>query len=210
VRIWDLPTRLFHWALAALVVASFVTGKTGGNALAWHMWSGYAILTLVVFRILWGLAGDRYALFGSFAPSPRATLRYLRSGARSAGHSPLGAWSVYALLAALLVQASTGLFANDAIFTEGPLAKMVSGATSDALTRIHLRNEWVIVTLVALHLAAVAFYALIRREDLVGPMFVGDKSALAAAPARDDPAIRLRALILFACAAALVAYVVRL
>jgi cytochrome b len=210
VRVWDLPTRLFHWALAVLVVTSFVTGKTGGNAIAWHMWSGYAILALVLFRILWGLAGDRYARFASFPPSLPATWRYLRAGGRSAGHSPLGAWSVYALLAVLLVQATTGLFANDAIFTEGPLAKMVSGATSDALTRIHRLNEWVIVTLVALHLAAVAYYWLVRRDNLLWPMIVGDKRALAAAPARDDRTMRVRALILLACAAGLVTYVVRL
>lgn len=210
MRIWDLPTRLFHWALAALVVASVVTAKVGGNAIGWHMWSGYAILSLVLFRILWGLTGDRYARFASFPPSPAATFEYLRRGGRSAGHSPLGAWSVYALLAALALQASTGLFANDAIFTEGPLAKLVSGASSDFLTRIHKLNEWTLWTLVGLHLAAVGYYAIGRRENLVWPMIVGDKHHLAAAPARDDLTMRVRALILLAYAAGLVTYVVRL
>lgn len=210
VRVWDLPTRLFHWSLAALFVCSVVTAKIGGNALAWHFWSGYAVLTLLVFRLLWGVAGDRYARFAGFVRGPRAVLAYLRGHAGDgAGHNPLGALSVLVLLASLLLQAATGLFANDAIFSEGPLAKMVSGATSDRLTSIHKWNEIMLYVLVGLHLAAIAFYELVRRRRLIWPMISGDQRQ-AAPPARDDAPMRLRALILFALGAALVGYVVNL
>jgi cytochrome b len=215
VRVWDLPTRLFHWTLALLVAASFVTAEIGGNAMLWHMRVGYAILALVLFRVLWGLAGDRYALFSSFVRGPRRVQAYLGEtlrglAPRTAGHNPLGAVSVLALLAALAVQAITGLFANDDIATEGPLAKLVSGGASTWLTRLHKWNETLIVVLVGLHLAAIVFYALGKRENLVWPMIIGDKLDLAAWPAADDLKIRIRAAVLLALAAGLVTYLVRL
>lgn len=211
VRVWDLPTRLFHWSLAVLFAFSVATAKIGGAATEWHFRSGYAVLTLLVFRLLWGIAGDRYARFAAFVRGPRKVLAYLLGDAGvCAGHSPLGALSVLALLAALLLQAATGLFANDAIFSEGPLAKFVSGATSDRLTSIHKFNEVVLYALVGLHLAAVAYYAGLRRRPMLRPMLFGDRPGVAAPPARDDAAIRLRAGILAAVAAALVAYVVTL
>ncbi len=214
VRIWDLPTRLFHWSLVALVVFSVVTAQVGGNWMNWHMWSGYAILALIVFRLLWGFAGSRYALFAQFVRGPRAVLAYLRAargaGERYAGHNPLGAWSVLALLAALLVQAGTGLFANDEIATEGPLSKLVSGATASLMTRVHSLNQNVIYALVALHVAAIAFYFFAKRENLVAPMITGDKRGIATEPARDDALMRARAALLALLAAGLVAYIVNL
>ncbi|MFZ5538939.1 MAG: cytochrome b/b6 domain-containing protein [Pseudomonadota bacterium] len=214
VRIWDLPTRLFHWSLALLVVFSVTTAKIGGNWMDWHMRSGYAVLALLVFRLLWGFAGARSALFAQFVRGPRAVLAYLRAprgaGERPAGHNPLGGWSVLALLAALLVQASTGLFANDEIATEGPLSKLVSGATSSVMTRIHRLNQNAIYALVALHLAAIAYYFFAKRENLVVPMVTGDKRGVAAEPAQDDALMRARAAVLALLAAGLVAYVVSL
>ncbi len=214
VRIWDLPTRLFHWALALLIVFSVTTAKIGGNWMDWHLRSGYAVLTLLAFRLLWGFAGPRYARFAQFVRGPRAVLAYLRAapGAaeRHAGHNPLGAWSVLALLAALLVQASTGLFANDEIATEGPLAKLVSGATASAMTRVHLLNQNIIYALVALHVAAIAFYFFVKRENLVAPMITGDKRGIAAEPARDDALMRARAALLALLVAGLVTYIVNL
>lgn len=214
-RIWDLPTRLFHWLLAGLVVFSVITAKIGGNALDYHMWSGYTILALLVFRILWGVAGDYHACFASFVRGPRHVLAYagdlLRGRAAGhAGHNPLGAWSVIALLAALLVQASAGLFATDDAFQQGPLNKLVSDATATILTRIHLFNQYVIYALVALHLAAIVYYLVAKRDNLIVPMITGDKPSAAFRRAADDLAVRVRALILAALAAALVIYVVRL
>ncbi|TXL68708.1 cytochrome b/b6 domain-containing protein [Zeimonas arvi] len=175
IRVWDLPTRLFHWGLAACVIGSLVTINLGGNAVAWHFRFGYAILTLLIFRLAWGFVGPRYARFASFPPNPMAALRYLRGPVQGAlGHSPLGALSVYALLLSLGFQACTGLFANDAIMWDGPLRNTVSNATSDWLTSLHKTNRYVLLGLIALHLGAIAYYTLFKRKPLVRPMITGD------------------------------------
>jgi cytochrome b len=215
VRIWDLPTRLFHWVLLALVITSVVTAKLGGNAMEWHMRSGYAVLTLVLFRILWGFAGARYARFASFVRGPRTALRYARdvmnrSDRRYAGHNPLGSWSILAMLGTLTLQGLCGLFANDDIVTQGPLARFVSDRTSQLLTRIHNINEIALYALIALHLCAIAFFFITRRENLVAAMVTGDKFDHAVTPADDGFALRLRALILLALSCGLVGYVVTL
>ena len=205
IRVWDLPTRLFHWALVACIVGSLVSVNLGGNAVGWHFRFGYAILTLVLFRVLWGFAGPRYARFASFPPSPAAALRYLRGEhATSPGHNPLGAFSVYALLAALALQVGTGLFATDDIMWDGPLKALVSNATSEWLTRIHRINRFVVIALIALHLAAIAWYSRVRKEALVGPMIVGDKLLEDAEPAADGARERLLALVLLGASAAVV------
>ncbi|MDZ7596904.1 MAG: cytochrome b/b6 domain-containing protein [Desulfobacterales bacterium] len=190
VSVWDLPTRLFHWLLAALVAASFVTGKIGGNAMAYHERSGLAILVLLLFRVAWGFVGSRSSRFADFLKGPRTVLRYARGllrpdAPRHLGHNPLGGWSVVAMLAALFIQAGTGLFANDDILTEGPLFSWVSKATSDALTRVHLFNRQAIVLLVALHLGAILFHWVVKGDNLVKPMITGVKNweGGAAAPA---------------------------
>ena len=213
-RIWDLPTRLFHWLLTALVVFSFTTGKLGGDWLTWHFRSGYAIAALLLFRFLWGFAGSRYARFASFLPSPSRIRSRLRSRAGavpgSAGHSAIGTLSVYALLIVLALQISTGVFSNDGSFTEGPWVKFVSSALSDRLSTVHYYNHWLIAGLVALHVAAIAFYLLARKEDLLTPMLTGDKLALDAPAADDGIAIRVRAALLAAVAGAVIGYLVTL
>lgn len=181
VRIWDLPTRLFHWLLAALVIASFASGKLGGNAMLYHEWCGEAVLALVLFRVAWGFIGSGPSRFQAFLSGPATVLRYARTLLRRAAdhrlsHNPLGGWSVMAMLLALLVQAGTGLFANDDIATFGPLYRWVSKATSDRLTSIHLLNQNAIVALVAVHLAAVLFHLIYKRENLITPMITGRKS----------------------------------
>lgn len=178
ILVWDLPLRLFHWLLAALVVIAIATGTIGGNALVWHMRAGYGILALLVFRLLWGIWGGHHARFASFVRGPRAIVAYLRGhGSPAAGHNPLGALSVLAMLALLLVQAVLGLFANDDIFTEGPLYKLVSKDTSDWLTGLHKRNLYLIAALIALHLGAVFYYLLVKRDNLIRPMITGCKDA---------------------------------
>jgi cytochrome b len=180
ILVWDLPTRLFHWLLVTLVIASFVTGRIGGLWIQYHAWSGYAILVLVVFRLIWGFVGGRHVRFSAFVHGPATILRYARTMLRRdapehLGHNPLGGWSVMAMLTTLFVQAATGLFANDDIFTEGPLYPWVSKATSDWLTHIHRLNQEVILLLVAIHVMAVLFYLMVKHQNLIRPMLTGRK-----------------------------------
>lgn len=187
VRVWDAPVRIVHWLLVALVLTSWITSEIGGNAMTYHMWSGYTILTLVAFRIVWGFVGSEHARFSSFLYAPATIFAYaaglLRADSRYyLGHNPLGGVSVVLLLASLLTQAATGLFANDDIATEGPLAPLVSGETSSLLTTIHRWNFYVLATLIGLHIAAVLFYLIVKRDNLTGAMFTGRKQA----PANDE------------------------
>ncbi len=209
VRVWDLPTRLFHWLLAACVIGSVVSAKIGGNAMVWHFRFGYVVFTLLAFRLLWGVVGGRWSRFASFVYAPATLLRYLRGGSRAeehheVGHSPLGALSVFALLAILAAQVGSGLFADDEISNTGPLIKFVSGATSSLLTSWHKTfGQGIILTLVVLHVAAIVMYRVRRGRDLVRPMLVGDKLLSPEVPASaDSMATRgLAAVLLAACAA---------
>jgi cytochrome b len=208
VRVWDLPTRVFHWSLASLLVVSIVTAKVGGNAMEWHFLSGYAMLALLLFRLVWGVVGGRWSRFGSFAYAPAASLRYLRGRSRAdehhdVGHSPVGALSVFALLAVLIAQVATGLVADDEIASAGPLVRFVSGATTAWSTGWHKGyGQWIVIGLVVLHVVAIVGYAL-RRRNLVAPMLVGDKLLGADVPhSIDTTGSRLLALgIALVCAA---------
>ena len=203
IPVWDAPVRLFHWALAALVVFSFITGKVAGEWLEWHMRSGYAILTLLLFRLAWGIVGSRTARFASFVRGPGSVRAYLRDARIRPrpipGHNPLGGWSVVAMLAALLTQAISGLFVDDEISTQGPLAAKVSNAVVGRMSALHGYNEWVVVSLVALHVAAIAYYQWGMRIDLVGPMLHG--RTLVAEPWKPSPQ-RSSGLALFVAALA--------
>jgi cytochrome b len=211
VRVWDLPIRIFHWLLALLVLAAFVTVKIGGNAMILHERIGIAILALLVFRLVWGVVGSRHARFTNFVRGPRTVLSALRGGWQGLGHSPLAGWSVMALMGALGFQAVSGLFANDEIAFEGPLAARVSSRISNVLTDLHEDNELILMSLIGLHLAAIAWYALARRRNLVRPMITGDAPAPAGAKgSRDDLLVRLAALLLAAaCATAAWALLLR-
>ena len=205
VRIWDLPLRLFHWALAVCVTVSIVTGLTGGNAMQFHYWSGYALIALLVFRLVWGVIGSHHARFANFVHGPGTVLRYVRGddprpAHLRAGHNPLGSLSVLALLTAVALQVISGLFANDDIFNAGPLTSYVSNRTSAIFTFYHTTiGQPLIYALVGLHLAAIAYYAAVKRQNLVRPMLTGDIDAVADMPsARDTWTGRLLALIVVA------------
>ena len=209
VRVWDLPTRIFHWSLATLVVASVITAQVGGNAMAWHFRSGYAVFALLAFRIIWGVVGGRWSRFASFIHAPATTLRYLRGKHRleenlDVGHNPLGALSVFGLLAVLSAQVATGLFADDEIASAGPLVRFVSGATSSLATTWHKSfGQWLIAALVLLHVTAILFYLLKKRQNLVRPMLTGDKPLGPGVPPSTDN-LRSHGLalaLLLACAA---------
>lgn len=217
VRVWDLPTRLFHWGLAVCVVASIVSARVGGNAMAWHFRLGYVVFTLLAFRLVWGLVGGHWSRFVNFVYAPGTVLRYLRGESRphehhEVGHNPLGAFSVFALLTLLALQVGTGLFADDEISNAGPLIKYVSGPTSLALTKWHKAfGQWLIIALVLLHVAAIVFYLVKKKHNLVRPMIVGDKSLAPGVPAAvDNGRTRALALVLVALCGGLVAWLVSL
>ncbi len=203
VRIWDLPTRLFHWALAACVIGAIVTVKLGGLWMDWHLRLGVTALALVMFRLIWGLVGPRYARFSQFIVSPLKTLRYLRApepqSRREPGHNPLGAWSVLALLGLITYQSITGLFANDDIMVQGPLAAYVSSDLSATVTEWHKLTEKLILALIALHIVAIVIYR-IRGKNLIRPMVTGHAPASeltqGSMSTRDDWSVRLSALVL--------------
>lgn len=176
IRLWDLPTRLFHWSLVVLVAAAVITGKVGGNAIEWHGRIGQAVVGLLTFRIVWGFAGTASARFLTFLPAPAGLRAYLRGEWRGAGHNPLGALSVLALLGVLAVQTVSGLFANDDIAFNGPLYALIDKATSDWASGVHRRSVNLLLTLVALHVGAVLFYVHARKDNLLRPMLDGWKS----------------------------------
>ncbi len=211
VRVWDLPTRLFHWALMLCVLGAVGTGLVGGTAMIWHFRLGQAVLALLAFRLVWGLVGGRWSRFASLPLSPRSLLAYLRGRAGVSlrtGHSPLGALAVLGFLLVLATQVATGLVSDDEIAWLGPLSHLVSNATVSAATSYHrFWGKWLILSLVLLHLLAITWYSL-KGHKLVPAMVHGDKTLdepmLAS---RDDRASRLVAALLFGLSVALSVWV---
>jgi cytochrome b len=169
--VWDLPVRLVHWTLAGLIAFSW--WSVHNHHTDWHIWSGIAVLTLLIFRLLWGFVGSSTARWAGFIRGPKAVANYLRGGWYGIGHTPLGALSVIAMFLAVAVQVGLGLFAEDedGLYT-GPLAGLVSIETSDRLAGIHEAWFNVILGLIVLHLAAIAFYRL-RGRKLTSQMIIG-------------------------------------
>ena len=176
IRVWDLPIRLFHWLLVACIIGSLVTIHLFDSAIEIHAYFGYCILTLLVFRLIWGFVGSRHARFASFAPNRKAIVDYLQGKSlRFLGHNPIGALSVFALLFVLSVQAVTGLFVDDEIAFQGPLAKYVTNTVVSFLSEIHEGNQVVIYALITIHILAIWYYKKFKGENLIKPMITGDK-----------------------------------
>ena len=214
VRVWDLPTRVFHWSLVLGIVGLAISGTIGGNAMLWHFRFGYAVLTLLLFRIVWGLVGGRWSRFGAFIYAPQTIIDYLKGRGKpehSVGHNPPGAGSVFAMLAALLAQVGSGLFSDDDIAFAGPLTRFVSNATVSLATNYHKNiGKWIILALVLLHIAAIVFY-LSRKHNLFNAMLHGDKDLVVPVPSsRDDAFSRTGAVVTLGICAALVAWLVNL
>ena len=211
ILVWDLPVRIVHWALVALLAFQVFSAWLGGEWMRWHELSGYTILFLVAFRIAWGVVGTRYARFSSFVAGPGAVLRMLPGMLRReplpfAGHNPLAGWMVLALLAALALQAGTGLFANDGAGFQGPFAAYVSTERSAGITVFHRANARVVLALSALHVAAALWHLLFKRDNLIAAMVTGRKALRFEAPETDGvSAARLLAALF---AALLIVYVV--
>lgn len=213
VRVWDLPTRVFHWALAASTLSSLTSALIGGNAMLWHFRFGFGVISLLLFRIIWGVVGGRWSRFAAFIYAPTTVLRYLKGqghAEHSIGHNPLGAFSVFALLGSLLLQVASGLVSDDEIATVGPLAKFVSNVVVSNATYYHRHvGKPILLVLMALHVGAILFYFFKNGENLLTPMILGDKQTHTPLPSsRDDLASRLLALALFLSCAALVSWVI--
>ncbi|MGE5475064.1 MAG: cytochrome b/b6 domain-containing protein [Bacteroidales bacterium] len=205
VKVWDQPIRLFHWSLVVLVATLWATGELG--SLDIHMKLGVWALALLLFRLGWGVVGSPTARFSQFLRGPAAIREYVlaarRGTVRSVGHNPLGALSVLALLGLLTAQAASGLFTTDDIVTNGPLVHLVSSKTSALLSSLHRLGGKLLLALVALHLAAVAFYTIVKKDDLLRAMITGTKRV-----PKSVPGIRyanpLIAVAVFAAACAVV------
>ena len=220
IRVWDLPIRLFHWLLVLCIAGSLISVNLGGNAIEWHAYFGYSILTLLVFRLIWGFIGSRHARFSSFLPTRLAILQYLQgTSPRLLGHNPIGALSVFALLFVLSVQVFTGLFVDDEIAFQGPLAKYVPNFLVSFLSEIHEGNQVIIYTLIGIHVFAIWFYKKYKGENLVKPMLTGDKEIdpseeanyLASdlgQPSKDGIVQRTLALLIFSAIAIVVGYLI--
>jgi cytochrome b len=175
IRVWDLPTRIFHWSLVVAVAVAIVSGEIGGDWMEVHGKAGLAIVGLVTFRLVWGVAGSTHARFLNFAPTPSRLRAYLRGRWKGHGHNPLGALSVFALLALLAAQLGTGLVGTDEISFTGPLAALVEEGTSLRLTGLHKQLTWVLFALLAVHVLAILAYLAFKKDNLVKPMVTGWK-----------------------------------
>jgi len=212
--VWDLPLRLFHWLLVLSVASSWATAEAGFDWTQIHMYLGYWTLGLLVFRILWGFVGPRHARFSDFLASPAQIWRYakgLRAGTtiQTVGHNPLGGLMVILMLLLLAFQIGTGLFATDDIVWTGPYNGAVSSAMAERLTALHHLNFNFILAAVALHIMAIAFYFLVKKQNLIGAMVHGKKPA---AMVPEHEAITrseiLRAIVVIAISAALVYWLI--
>jgi cytochrome b len=214
IRIWDLPTRLFHWGFSLAVIGAIVTDLL--DEIVWHSYCGYTALVLVVFRIIWGFIGPRHARFSSFIPSVSTLKDFIKGKSFSSfGHNPLGALSVIAILLIVLVQASSGLFADDEISFQGPLTKYVAENVVKLMNQIHATNHLLVYGIVALHLLAIFYYQWKKKNNLIGPMIYGDKEidqknqpVDQTMASKDDVKIRVLALVILILLAVVFKYVV--
>jgi len=176
IRVWDLPIRVFHWVLVLCIIGSLITINFSDTLIEWHAYFGYSVLTLLIFRIIWGFVGSTHARFSSFFPSRKKMIDYLQGNApKVLGHNPIGALSVFALLFVLCVQVFTGLFVDDEVAFQGPLAKYVSNSLVSIFSEIHQSNSVLIYALITVHIAAIIYYKKYKGEDLIKPMISGDK-----------------------------------
>ena len=214
VRVWDLPTRVFHGALVVAVAGLITTAQIGGDVMPWHFRFGYTVLSLLLFRLAWGLVGGHWSRFASFIYAPRTILGYVKGMGKpehAVGHNPLGSLSVFAMLGMLLLQVGSGLFSDDEIAAAGPLVKHVPGSWVSLATHYHADvGKLILLGLVVLHVGTIFFYRIRRGENLVRPMILGDKeTSVRTTSSRDDAKSRLLAAALFLVCAALVACMVQ-
>lgn len=176
MRLWDWPIRIFHWLLALAVAGAILTGTEGGDWMVWHGRAGYLVLGLLLFRLIWGLCGSTHARFVRFFPTPARLLAYWRGQWQEVGHNPLSGLAILVMLGLLLWQAGTGLFATDDIDFYGPLSELVEEDLAKWLSGWHRKSSDLVLGLIGLHLAAILYYWLVKKDNLVGPMLTGWKN----------------------------------
>ena len=206
VLVWDIPTRVFHWLLVSSLLAQYATAEWLENAIQWHFYIGYFTLFLVIFRILWGFVGTQYARFSSFVTGPRKVIRYLKTlfdkdSMPSIGHNPLGGWFVVIMLVLVAVQAISGLFMTDDIFLDGPYRPLADEKTLALMNSLHHLAFDILLYVIALHIAAVFFYSIYKKQKLVPAMLHGKKVSKAVGIAGSR---LVRALVIALLAAAIV------
>lgn len=181
VKLWDPALRIFHWALVICVVATWGLGEFGPDIMTLHFYFGYAVCALLAFRLIWGFVGSKPARFGHFIYGPKTILGYVtrmfrREPSYWPGHNPVGAFAAFALLGILIAQALTGLASDpDDFVNVGPLASYVGYDNAVTANRLHHLLSKAVLIIVVLHLAAIAFYKVWKREDLITPMITGWK-----------------------------------
>ena len=215
VKAWDWPTRAFHWALVFCIVSAWASikfaDKIGDITIVWHRWNGFAIMVLVVFRLIWGIVGSSTSRFSAFLTWPWTALRYaidsIRTGSKPyLGHNPLGTWMIIILLASVMIQTSMGLFSVTET-AAGPLKRLIEHETSEQITKWHARGIYVIASLVVIHVSANVFYGLFKKEPLIRAMITGQKPAEIYADQQELTVadhVTLRAMLCFLIAVALV------
>ena len=206
IRIWDFPTRIFHWALALSVIGLVITGNVGGNAMVWHFRLGYCVGSLLIFRVVWGVVGGFWSRWQQFTWSPMSLLKDMFSKGPPAnylGHSPAGSWSVLMILLFLGAQVGSGFISDDEIANAGPLTHLVSEKTIQWATFWHKEiGKTVILILVGMHVTAIAWYFYKKKVNLLRPMLTGDKSSTEEAPSSlDRPIDWFKALLVIAISA---------
>ena len=206
IKVWDIPIRLFHWVLVALVTSQFLIAWVFTEQIDLHVKLGYLTLALIVFRIFWGFIGTAYAQFKNFLVSPTSLVAYIKelfnqtSQSKSAGHNPIGGYSTIAIIVCILAQGFSGLFCDDDVFTVGPLRHLVSDNATSIFNQVHALNAKILVGLLCTHVAAIFWHLLVKRENLIKPMITGKKIAI-----KDDKYMNwtekpLAALLAFALA----------
>jgi len=200
VKVWDLPTRVFHWLLVVALFASVLSAVYFEN-LTVHAWCGYTILTLTLFRLVWGFAGGHWSRFSTFIPSVQRSLRYLRQPSEwtQPGHNPLGAWSVWAMLLLLLLQFFSGFCADDDAGFSGPLSVYIPNRFVSLATHYHTHiGKWLLFVMTVLHITAVFFYVLYKRQPLLSAMFTGERRwPIPTVSTNDNFSLRIKAVLIF-------------
>ncbi len=214
--IWDLPLRIFHWSFALTVLGAWYTSEQEGELIDLHIQLGYVALGLLIFRLLWGVIGPKHARFLSFIPSPKSLMQYLKISKKtvntsdkqqsSAGHNPLGALMVVLMIILIALQAISGLFINDDVFSSGPYYGSFSKEFEQTMSFLHHNTFDFMIAAIVLHLTAIAYYWRVKKQNLVLPMITGKKSAHLVSEADAIPHSKIFLAIIVAISCCLFVY----